>query len=305
MEDLAIKNQGNLIDIDKLVDAITNDPLLIQSVDFAKVTHNYALEVIEELFNCVGIADVDRLAGIIDTQWRLDVSHHHVGVTTFSAIQRKWIPVMPDFPERLADLRDEFFKRDELLKEQQRKFDEWKSSHHVTTTEPAEMVTVEATPPPSFIPAEETEQPQYHLADLPHNLQQLFTFDDDVTYSLLIVTMRNDVWPVLKDNKGIYADVIRFICNKRGITGKDTSRKDFDLLVPYFFPEQKGSLMSSMKRRNDTNLESSYRHYDSIPKYQYNIKELVKEDGPVIEELLQPVIDRIHELQNGSSVNPA
>ena len=272
------KTPGILFDIDKLVDAITNNPFSIHDINFARETHNYALDVIERLFNRIEVpADVQRLAGIIETQWRLDVYSHHPGVTQFSAVQHKWIPIVPDFPERLEELREEFFLRDELRKKQQRQMEEWSNSHNTTSTEPAEVVGQEATPPPAFAQGDETQQPQYHLADLPRNLRLMFTFNDDVTYSLLIKTMRNDVWPVLKDEKGKYADVVRFICNIRGITGKDTTRKDFDQLVPYFFPEQEGRLLSSMKRRSDTNMDSSYKYYDSIPKYQVKIKKLVKD----------------------------
>lgn len=288
-------NQGNLFDIDNVADAITNDPSSIVTIDFARETHNYSLEVIEHLFNRIdALADVDRLAGIIESRWRIDVAMHHCGVTTYSAVQHKWIPIMPDFPQRLNELRNDFFERKKLEEDLQRRYNEWLCAHQQETTmsEPPVIGEEEQTPPPAFVETQATEKPQYHLSDLPQEVRDHLFINTDELYSEYVTIMRGPVKSWIDKNRQMDYNVVRFIHALRGIVSRKISMRVFALLLTYVIPGV-GDQESNMKQRKDANDSKNFKYYDSA---DYNDKKKcwkLIQDGKDVEEMLQPVIKKL------------
>ena len=154
--------------------------------------------------------------------------------------------------------------------------------------------------------AGEQTLPEYHMADLPEDVRNCFTFDDDETYSLFVNNMRNDTWLLVKGNKGKYLDRLRFVSNKFGITSKNTTRTEYDKLLHYVIPDlgDIGNLESAMKKQSDTTVTQNYGNYDSpVYEHRYKCKDLI-EVGLEIEECLTPVLEKINKKKWNRKNNP-
>ena len=137
---------------------------------------------------------------------------------------------------------------------------------------------------------------EYHIKDLPEDVQKVLAFDDDNTYALFVVNMNEDTWLKVNTNKSKYLDRLRFICNKFGITARHTDRKQFDKLLHFIIPGlgEIGNLESAMKKQTDSNNEANYKYYDSpIQTHRYKCHDLCKV-GAELEECLTPVLEKIH-----------
>lgn len=145
---------------------------------------------------------------------------------------------------------------------------------------------------PRFVPSLGSSEcsEQFHLSMLRPQSRSILHITDDQLFSLLVNTMRNDVWPVVDKNKGKYCDVVRFIFEIRGIVDKNVSRNDFDDFLHDIIPNINGSLLSSMKRRSDTINGICLRYYDNPTLDKKNQYWQLRKDGKIIEDLLEPVL---------------
>lgn len=148
--------------------------------------------------------------------------------------------------------------------------------------------------------------PEYHLKDLPEDVQGILTFDDDETYTLFVKNMNEDTWNVVKDNKGKYLDRLRFVCNKYEITAKHTDRKQFDKLLHYIIPNlgEVGNLESAMKKQTDSNNDANYKYYDSPVSTQRGKCYELCRVGAELEECLSPVLEKLHHKKWDIKKNP-
>jgi len=135
---------------------------------------------------------------------------------------------------------------------------------------------------------------QFHMSMLRPQSRSILHITDDQLFSLLVNTMRNDVWPVVDKNKGKYCDVVRFIFEIRGIVDKNVSRNDFDDLLHDIIPNINGSLVSSMKRRSDTINGLCFKYYDCPALDKNNKYWQLRKDGKEIEDLLEPVLQAMN-----------
>lgn len=159
---------------------------------------------------------------------------------------------------------------------------------------------------PHYIVPTISDHPEYHIKDLPEDVQKILTFDDDETYALFVVNMNEDTWLKVNTNKSKYLDRLRFICNKFGITARHTDRKQFDKLLHYIIPDlgEIGNLESAMKKQTDSNNEANYKYYDSpITNHRSKCYELCKV-GAELEECLTPVLEKIHHKKWNVKQNP-
>ena len=160
---------------------------------------------------------------------------------------------------------------------------------------------------PHFESPDFSGRPEYrHIKDLPEDVQNILTFDDDETYTLFVNNMNEDTWLKVKDNKGKYLDRLRFVCNKFEITAKNTDRKQFDKLLHCIIPNlgEIGNLESAMKKQKDSNDKANYKYYDS-PEFYHRSKcfDLCKV-GAELEECLTPVLEKIHNKKWNIKKNP-
>lgn len=165
-----------------------------------------------------------------------------------------------------------------------------------TQTPPKVQEIKDETEFPQFGKPNVLPTPQYHIADLPQDVQHILTFSDDETYSLFVTTMREDTWLIVATNKQKYLDRLRFVCRKFNIIGKNTGRKEFDKLIHYVISDlgDIGNLESAMKKQTDSNDDKNLKYYDSpIYNHRCKCKELC-EVGYVLEESLTPVLEKIH-----------
>ena len=159
---------------------------------------------------------------------------------------------------------------------------------------------------PHFEESNSSGLPEYHIKDLPEDVQRILTFDDDDTYSLFVKNMNEDTWLKVNTNKGKYLDRLRFVCNKYEITAKNTNRKQFDKLLHYIIPDlgEIGNLESAMKKQTDSNDDANYKYYDSpIPNHRNKCYNLCKV-GAELEECLTPVLEKIHHKEWNIKKNP-
>ena len=145
-----------------------------------------------------------------------------------------------------------------------------------------------------------------HIKDLPEDVRQILTFDDDETYTLFVNNMNKDTWLVVKNNKSKYLDRLRFVCNKYEITAKHTDRKQFDKLLHYIIPGlgEIGNLESAMKKQTDSNNDANYRYYDSpLLSHRSKCYQLCQV-GAELEECLSPVLEKLHHKKWDVKKNP-
>jgi hypothetical protein len=159
---------------------------------------------------------------------------------------------------------------------------------------------------PHFEESNSSGLPEYHLKDLPEDVQRTLTFDDDETYSLFVKNMNEDTWIKVNTNKSKYLDRLRFVCNKFEITAKHTDRKQFDKLLHYIIPNlgEIGNLESAMKKQTDSNNDANYKYYDSpLSNHRSKCYDLCKV-GAELEECLTPVLEKIHHKKWNIKNNP-
>ena len=159
---------------------------------------------------------------------------------------------------------------------------------------------------PHFEEPNSSGLPEYHIKDLPEEIQRILTFADDETYTLFVNNMNEDTWLKVNTNKGKYLDRLRFVCNKFEITARNTDRKQFDKLLHYVIPGlgEIGNLESAMKKQTDSNNDANYKYYDSpLSNHRSKCYDLCKV-GAELEECLTPVLEKIHHRKWNIKKNP-
>ena len=150
---------------------------------------------------------------------------------------------------------------------------------------------------PQFEESDFSGLPEYrHFKDLPEEVQKILAFHDDETYTLFVKNMNEITWVVVSKNKGKYTDRLRFVCNKHGITVRNTDRKHFDILLHYIIPGlgKIGNLKSAMKKQTDSNDKANYINYDSPYSYRRDKCPELCKVGAELEECLTPVLEKIN-----------
>lgn len=159
---------------------------------------------------------------------------------------------------------------------------------------------------PQFEASDSSGISEYHIKDLPEDVQKVLAFHDDETYTLFVKNMNEKTWDIVKTNKSKYLDRLRFVCNKHGITVRSTDRKQFDILLHTIIPDlgKIGNLKSAMKKQKDSNDELNYINYDSPVSYQRNKCSELCKVGAELEECLTPVLEKIHHKKWNIKKNP-
>ena len=265
-----------------------------------EVTNHWNLNYIFDfLYHVKSLPDIDLALNWLAENW---AETYHVYDTYSNIKDPKLVEEHQRFVLSLKDIKESLLRRFEAEERKEALRVQMLMGYNTTTA--TEVIPKANTPQkksdetdsPHFEESNSSGLPEYHIKDLPEDVQRILTFTDDETYTLFVNNMNEDTWLKVCTNKGKYLDRLRFVCNKFEITAKNTDRKQFDKLLHCIIPNlgEIGNLESAMKKQTDSNNEANYKYYDS-PEYYHRSKcyDLCKV-GAELEECLSPVLEKIH-----------
>lgn len=270
-------------------------------IDMEEATNQWNLNFIYDfLYYVKNISDVGLAIEWLAEKW---ADAHHLYDTYSNIKDPKLVEEHRRFVLSLNDIKESLIRRFEAEERKEALRVQMLMGYNTTTiTEETSQGNQsqkksDATNSPHFVESDFSGLPEYrHIKDLPEDVQNILTFNDDETYTIFVNNMNTDTWNVVGVNKGKYLDRLRFVCNKFEITAKNTDRKQFDKLLHYIIPGlgEIGNLESAMKKQTDSNNDANYKYYDS-PEYRHRYKcnELCHV-GAELEECLTPVLEKIH-----------
>ena len=279
-------------------------------MNMEEATNHWNLNFIFDfLYHVNSLPDIDLAIEWLAEKWA-DINHLYI--TYYNIKDPKLVEEHKRFVLSLNDIKEFLLRRFEAEERKEALRVQMLMGYNTTTTtevmakEDAPQKKTDETDSPHFEEPNSSGLPEYHIKDLPEDVRKILTFADDETYSLFVKNMKEDTWLKVNTNKGIYLDRLRFVCNKFGITAKNTKRKQFDKLLHYIIPNlgDVGNLESAMKKQKDSNDDTNYKYYDS-PVYSHRNKcsELCKV-GAELEECLSPVLEKIHHKKWNVKKNP-
>lgn len=278
-------------------------------MDMKEVTRDWNLNFIYDfLYYVRNSSDIDLAIEWLEGQW---ADTHHLYETYTNIKNPKLVEEQQRFALSLKDIKDSLIRRYEAEERKEALKIQMLMGYDATTTEEISKENIsenssDETGSPHFGEPNASSPPEYHIKDLPEDVQKTLTFDDDETYGLFVKNMNEDTWIKVNTNRGKYLDRLRFVCNKFEITVWGTTRKQFDKLLHYVIPNlgKAGNLESAMKKQTDSNNKANYRYYDS-PVYDQRSKcyELCQV-GAELEECLTPVLEKIHHKRWNVKKNP-
>jgi hypothetical protein len=279
-------------------------------MDMEEVTRGWNVNFIFDfLYYVRNLSDIDLAIEWLAGNW---ADTHHYYDTYNNLKDPKLVEEYQRFVLSLKDIKESLLRRFKAEERKEALRVQMLMGYNTTTTtevmpkEDVPQKKSDETDSPHFEESNSSGLPEYHIKDLPDDVQGILTFDDDETYSLFVKNMKEDTWLKVNTNKGKYLDRLRFVCNKFEITAKNTDRKQFDKLLHYIIPDlgEIGNLESAMKKQKDSNDKANYKYYDS-PEFYHRSKcfDLCKV-GAELEECLTPVLEKIHNKKWNIKKNP-
>ena len=279
-------------------------------MNMEEATNHWNLNFIFDfLYHVNSLPDIDLAIEWLAEKWA-DINHLYI--TNYNIKDPKLVEEHKRFVLSLNDIKESLLRRFEAEERKEALKVQMLMGYNTTTAtevmpkEEAVQKKSNETDSPHFEESNSSGLPEYHIKDLPEDVRKILTFADDETYSLFVKNMKEDTWLKVNTNKGIYLDRLRFVCNKFGITAKNTKRKQFDKLLHYIIPNlgDVGNLESAMKKQKDSNDDTNYRYYDSPLYYQRNKCSELCKVGAELEECLSPVLEKIHHKKWNVKKNP-
>lgn len=279
-------------------------------MNMEEATNHWNLNYIFDfLYHVRSLPDIDLAINWLAEKW---ADTHHIYDTYYNIKNPKLVEEHQRFVLSLKDIKNSLLRcfeaeeRKEALRVQMLMGYNTTTATEVMPKEDVPQKESDETDTPHFEESNSSGLSEYHIKDLPEDVQRILIIGDDETYTLFVKNMNEDTWLKVKTNKGKYLDRLRFVCNKFGITAKNTDRKQFDKLLHYVIPGlgEIGNLESAMKKQMDSNDEANYRYYDS-PEFYHRSKcyDLCKV-GAELEECLTPVLEKIHHKKWNIKKNP-
>ena len=279
-------------------------------MDMEEATNHWNLNYIYEfLYHVRNLSDIDLALNWLAEKW---ADTNHLYNTYYNIKDPKLVEEHQRFVLSLKDIKESLLRRFEAEERKEALRAQMLMGYNTTTAtevmakEDMHQKKTDETDSPHFEESNFSGLSEYHIKDLPEDVQKILTFDDDETYSLLVKNMNEDTWIIVKGNKSKYLDRLRFVCNKFEITAKNTNRKQFDKLLHCIIPDlgEIGNLESAMKKQSDSNDEANYKYYDSPVYYQRNKCSELCKVGAELEECLSPVLEKIHHKKWNVKKNP-
>ena len=279
-------------------------------MNMEEATNHWNLNYIFDfLYHVKSLPDIDLALNWLAEKW---ADTHHIYDTYYNIKNPKLVEEHQRFVLSLKDIKDSLLRcfeaeeRKEALRVQMLMGYNTTTATEVMPKEDVPQKNSDETDTPHFEESNSSGLSEYHIKDLPEDVQRILIIGDDETYTLFVKNMNEDTWLKVKTNKGKYLDRLRFVCNKFGITAKNTDRKQFDKLLHYVIPGlgEIGNLESAMKKQMDSNDEANYRYYDSPEFYHRSKCNDLCEVGAELEECLTPVLEKIHHKKWNIKKNP-
>lgn len=207
---------------------------------------------------------------------------------------RKYAPYVDDLSEQLSAIRTRELQKREI----EASLEEMKKTWSMTPP-PAPETSSSAVPlaKPTHTEASETLMPQftdeavdYHLADLPAEIQEQILLPDDKTYSEFVTTLKGPVNDWVGKNKLQHWNIVRFICRLRGIVAKKCSLRIFGLFLESI---GLGNQESNMKQFKEANDDAALIKYDNPPSGFDGGMWKIRKPGKEVEELLSETIKTV------------
>ena len=269
-------------------------------MEMEEVTRGWNVNFIFDfLYHVRNLSDIDLAIDWLADKW---AETYHLYDTYSNIKDPKLVEEHRRFVLSLKDIKDSLLRRFDAEERKETLRVQMLMGYNTTITtevmsrEDVSQKNSDETDFPRFEESNSSGLPEYHIKDLPEEVQRILTFADDETYTLFVNNMNEDTWLKVNTNKGKYLDRLRFVCNKFEITARNTDRKQFDKLLHYVIPGlgEIGNLESAMKKQTDSNDDANYKYYDS-PEYYHRSKcyDLCKV-GAELEECLSPVLEKIH-----------
>lgn len=264
------------------------------SMDMEEATNHWNLNFIFDfLYYVRNLSDINHVIEWLAEMW---ADAHHLYVTYTNIKDPKLVEEHQRFVLSLNDIKESLIRRFEA--------EERKEALRVQML--MGYKCSDETDSPQFEASDSSGVPEYHIKDLPEVVQKILAFHDDEIYTLFVKNMNEKTWDIVKTNKSKYLDRLRFVCNKHGITVRNTDRKQFDILLHNIIPDlgKIGNLKSAMKKQKDSNDELNYINYDSPVSYQRNKCSELCKVGAELEKYLTPVLEKIHHKKWNIKKNP-
>lgn len=279
---------------EELAELISHDPMKILEIDIAVATHYYNVEYIGQILNQVELlADVDRLIGLIQTQWELDVCDCRQQVVKYDPKSEDYVAIVEDLPEKLAKIRQKIEKRHHLKALRAKQMEEWKVAHTSTATqtlsEPAEVMNLTGAPQFSEHKSVNPQEDEvvYHLSDLTdEEVRNHILLKTDQQYTCLVQDMRGPVKRWIDKHRFQDLNVVKFALAKHYIIARNTSVRIFAKLTKHLAPSF-GDQEENIKKRKDAN-QKNWETYEKDPKCWQ-----LKKDVEQVEECLANTIQSI------------
>ncbi len=291
--------------LERLAEIINQEPAALSTACISALTDCYNLEVLERVLRQVLPERLDVAISIIVKRWEIDVDDHVARVVRYDVVRRTFVPYTEDLPAKLSDVKQRILRRRQLeqdiLLEQQKLLQMHSGSITQTQNTPEPADVKNHTEAPQFAESNDDPpaEPEYHMADLTNELKSLFTFNDDVTYSLLVKCMHNVREWIDLHNKQDW-NVVRFVLVLRMILAKKKATMEhFYQFVQHIFPGISSS-WNTLKHRDDANKEENYERYDDPIKCKWQSCKKLKEDGSEVEDYFEPVITHIRNKQDAA-----
>lgn len=297
--------------LEKLAEIINQEPAALSTANIATLTGYYNLDILERVLRQVMPECLDITISFISKRWQIDVYNKMEYVVRYDAKRCCYMPYTEDLPAKLEEMKQRILRRRELeqgcLLDLQALVAMHDGNSTQTQSEPADVENSTSSPqfqddnkvitdPPCHAGEEEAEneeEPEYHMADLPYDVPSLFIFKDDVTYSIFVRCMYKVKEWVDCHRKQDW-NVVRFVLVLRSLLArKQATLKRFSKFLQHIFPGI-GDQENNMKHRQDADDDDNYERYDDPQKCKWQKCKQLKEDGSEVEDYFKPVIAHIN-----------
>lgn len=271
----------------ELTEVLKTSPKVFMMLDLKVQTNAWNLDYIFDfLYYIRDVKQIDFMIVWFTSQWTKDKGVHS---SFTNASNKNLIQELRDFEDNLANVKQLVMEKivqeeadKELLKQYEGLFG------GVTVTSSSVLGDRNQTDVPAFDNPQATEQPKYHLDDLPEDVKNQFLISNDALYSDFVETVKGPVKEWIDKHHKQDWNVVRFICRLRLIVARKCSMAIFGKFLEKI---GLGNQESNMKQRKDANNDKYLEEYDDPKKKQYFWQ--LKKDGDAIEKELQSIIDRL------------
>ena len=279
----SITSNGNS-SLVELIDCYSNN---LSSLNMAAATQNYQPELIErELMKIQDVEKAKKVVKIILAIWDLDIIAQRDGVVKYDPESSGYVPYITDLPERLQQIINRMILRQQREDELAALARSWQENSTSSPQFQDDNKVITAPPCHAGEEAENEEEPEYHMADLPEEEFKHVLLKNDRQYSCLVHDLCGPVKKWVDEHNLMDWNVVRFTLAKHYIIARKTSVRVFNNIISHIIPNYNGN-HEIIKKRQDAN-HKNWETYEDDYKY-WKLKKDVKK----VEECLANTIEML------------